>query len=61
MANMVLNFSKFEVSYLGVAHALSYIGKRANLRIAALLFVAVLTAEMRAVSRWNSGPARCHS
>ena len=43
MANIVLINPRFEVSYWGLEHALPFLGKRANLPIAALPLLAALT------------------
>src|SRR5437763_35454 len=43
MANIVLINPRFEVSYWGLEHALPYLGKRANLPVAALPLLAALT------------------
>src|SRR5712692_7218384 len=43
MANIVLINPRFEVSYWGLEHALPFVGKRANLPIAALPLLAALT------------------
>ena len=43
MADIVLINPKFEVSYWGMEYALPYIGKRANLPVAALPLLAALT------------------
>jgi radical SAM superfamily enzyme YgiQ (UPF0313 family) len=43
MANIVLINPRFEVSYWGLEHALPFVGKRANLPVAALPLLAALT------------------
>ena len=43
MADIVLINPKFEVSYWGMEYALPFVGKRANLRVAALPLLAALT------------------
>ncbi len=43
MADIVLINPKFEVSYWGMEYALPYVGKRANLPVAALPLIAALT------------------
>ena len=43
MADIVLINPKFEVSYWGMEYALPYVGKRANLPVAALPLLAALT------------------
>ena len=45
MADIVLINPKFEVSYWGMEYALPYVGKRANLPVAALPLLAALTPE----------------
>src|SRR5437588_7409080 len=43
MADIVLISPRFEVSYWGLEHALPFLGKRANLPVAALPLLAALT------------------
>src|SRR6516162_3605310 len=43
MAEIVLINPRFEVSYWGMEHALPFLGKRANLPVAALPLLAALT------------------
>src|SRR6516165_7408955 len=50
MAEIVLINPKFEVSFWGMEHALPYLGRRANLAVAALPLLAALTPEGHTVT-----------
>src|SRR5260221_14738371 len=43
MARIVLINPKFEISFWGLEHALPFVGKRANMPVAALPLIAALT------------------
>jgi len=45
MANIVLLNPKFEISFFGLEHALTLMGKRANMPVAALPLLAALTRQ----------------
>ncbi len=50
MADIVLINPKFEISYWGMEYALPYVGKRANLPVAALPLLAALTPEEHTIT-----------
>lgn len=50
MASIVLINPKFEISFWGLEHALPFIGKRANMPVAALPLIAALTPERHSIT-----------
>ena len=62
MADIILINPKFEVSYWGMEYALPYMGKRANLPVAALPLLAAMTPNGHTITLMdeNVGPIDWH-